>query len=135
MDTKDNENSPICTINIVPFVDITLVILIIFIITTPLMNYKIKINLPQSQQSSQTHFKNSSFLKITITNEGRLYLNGQTSSLSIIIDYAKNLKLKNPKVAAHIAADSQTPHGVVIEIIDSLKTLGLSEFNMIVNKK
>jgi biopolymer transport protein ExbD len=128
----DNDE-PISAINIVPFVDIILVVLIIFMVTTPLiMNPSIAVNLPKSGTGDDTA---PSELSISITADGALALNGKPSDEQAINAYAQELAAKRPDVQAIISADKDTPHGRVVGIIDAVKSGGVKKFAITIDKK
>jgi len=128
----DNDD-PISDINIVPFVDIILVVLIIFMVTTPLiMNPSIAVNLPKSGTGDDTA---PSELSIAIRADGGLALNGKPSDESAINAYAQELAIKRPDVQAIISADKDVPHGRVVGIIDAVKSGGVKKFAITIDKK
>ena len=128
----DNDE-PIAAINIVPFVDIILVVLIIFMVTTPMMlNPSIAVNLPKSGTGDDTA---PSELTIAIKADGSLALNGKPSDEAAINTYAQDLAVKRPDVQAIISADKDVPHGKVVGIIDAVKSGGVKKFAITIDKK
>lgn len=126
-------DEPIADINIVPFVDIILVVLIIFMVTTPLiMKPSINVNLPKAGTGDET---TPSELSIAITADGSLQLNGKPADEGSISTYAKDLAVKKPDVQAIISADKETPHGKVVSIIDAVKGGGVKKFAITIDKK
>lgn len=123
----------IAEINIVPFVDIILVVLIIFMVTTPLiMKPSINVNLPKAGSGDDT---TPSELSIGITADGGLSLNGNPSTEEAITAYAKDLAVKKPDVQAIISADKDVPHGRVVTAIDAVKSGGVKKFAITIDKK
>src|ERR1700722_17178554 len=103
----DNDE-PIADINIVPFVDIILVVLIIFMVTTPfIMKPSINVNLPKAGSGEDT---TPSELTISITADGKVALNGKSSDEASITTYSKDLAAKKPEVQAIISADREVTH-------------------------
>src|SRR3954468_5864252 len=91
----DNDE-PIADINIVPFVDIILVVLIIFMVTTPfIMKPSININLPKAGSGDDT---TPSELTVSISADGKVSLNGKISDEAAIGAYSKELSAKKPEV-------------------------------------
>ena len=128
-----DDDEPIAAINIVPFVDIILVVLIIFMVTTPIiMKPSINVNLPQSSSGDKTE---ASKLAISISKEGQLRLNGQVSSKEEISNYSKELLASNPNTQAVISADKDISHGDVVGIIDVIKSTGIKKFGITIDKK
>lgn len=128
----DNDE-PIADINIVPFVDIILVVLIIFMVTTPIiLKPSININLPKAGTGDETA---PSELTVTISADGQLGLNGKASDESAINNYSRELAEKRPDVQAIISADRDVPHGRVVAIIDAIKSGGVKRFAITIDKK
>lgn len=128
-----NDDEPIASINITPFVDIILVVLIIFMIATPvLMNPGIKVNLPQASSGDTT---SPSQLNISIITGGEIFINGKKSSESEIEKLTKEALAKNPDAQAIIAADREVPHGKVISVLDKVKASGIKRFAISIEKK
>lgn len=128
----DNDE-PIADINIVPFVDIILVVLIIFMVTTPfIVKPSININLPKAGTGDET---TPSELSISIAANGSLALNGKPTDEAAITAYAQELADKRPDVQAIISADKDVPHGRVVGIIDSVKGGGVKKFAITIDKK
>ncbi len=128
-----SDSQPIADINVTPFVDIILVVLIIFMVTTPIiMNPSMKINLPKAASGDDTV---PSQLNVSIQKNGELYLNGQPSTLLSLSDYVKANIAQKPDLQAIIAADADVPHGKVIEVIDAVKTNGVTKFAISIEKK
>lgn len=131
--TGGDNDEPIADINIVPFVDIILVVLIIFMVTTPfIMKPSININLPKAGSGDDT---TPSELSITISASGALSLNGKSSDEATIGAYAKDLAAKKPEVQAIISADKEVTHGRVVSIIDAVKSGGVKKFAITIDKK
>src|SRR4051812_26021874 len=128
-----DDDEPISDINIVPFVDIILVVLIIFMVTTPfIMKPSINVNLPKAGSGEDT---TPSELTITISADGSVGLNGKATTAEAIMDYAKTLAAKRPDVQAIISADKDVSHGKVVGIIDAVKSGGVKKFAITIDKK
>ena len=128
-----DDDSPIAEINIVPFVDIILVVLIIFMVTTPfIVKPSININLPKATSANESV---PSQLNISISAAGQVFLNGKASTDKNIEDYAKSTLTTQPDLQAIISADKDVPHGRVIAIIDLIKSSGIQKFAISIDKK
>lgn len=123
----------IADINVVPLVDIILVVLIIFMVTAPMiMKPSIKVNLPQAASGEQT---TQTQLNVTIAANGNLSLNGKASDSAQITAEATKALAENPDIQAVIAADRDVPHGTVVQILDLIKTVGIKKFAISIDKK
>jgi biopolymer transport protein ExbD len=116
----------ITDINVTPLVDITLVLLIIFMVTTTyIVNPSIKVDLPKAVSGSD---QARSTLALTLTKDGQLYLNGDLSDEAQVARQIATELPKNPELQAIIAADKVVAHGSVVHIIDLVKRAGVRKF-------
>ena len=126
-------DEPIAEINIVPFVDIILVILIIFMVTTPIiMKPSINVNLPKAESGDDT---TPSKLGITITKDGRILLNGEPSDEAKVKASAQEVSASKPDIQAIISADKDVAHGQVVSVIDAVKGGGVKKFAITIDKE
>jgi biopolymer transport protein ExbD len=129
----DQGDDVIAEINVVPLVDIILVVLIIFMVTAPMiMKPSISVNLPKSGAGDATK---PSKLSIVIATDGKLQLDGRTVTEEEVAAVAKEEFTKNPEVQAIIAADREVPHGKVVSILDVVKASGVKRFAISIDKK
>ena len=129
--TGDDYES-ISDINVVPLVDIVLVVLIIFMVTAPMfMKPSINVNLPKASAGDQSV---PSQLSITMTKDGRTILNGVDADEETIKAKAQEQLAKNPDIQAIISADQDVLHGKVVHIIDVVKSLGVKKFAISIEK-
>lgn len=125
----EEDHQPIAEINIIPFVDIILVILIIFMVTVPfIIKTGLFLDLPKASSSKalpDIKYK----LHITINTAGQVLLNGTFMEGERIKeklkDYIKDMNLKETQ--ALISADKNVLHGKVISVINIVKSLGLKK--------
>lgn len=128
-----DSNEAIADINVVPLVDIILVVLIIFMVTAPMfMKPTINVNLPKAASGDQTA---PSKLNIALTADGRINLNGSFVSEEEVRAKAVEEVTKNTEVQAIISADKDVPHGKVVGVLDIVKSVGVKKFAISIDKK
>ena len=116
----------IVDINVTPLVDITLVLLIIFMVTASyIVSPAIKVDLPKAASGTD---QAKTTLALTLMKDGGLYLNGQRSNDQAVVAYIRTELPKNPDLQAIIAADRVVPHGDVVHVIDLVKRAGVHRF-------
>lgn len=127
------EKEPISSINIIPFVDIILVVLITFMIATPyVIKHGIPLNLPKAGSGSKV---SPSSFHVTLNKKGLLFLNGKKTSEQELLKKAKKQLKKDPMVQAVISADKDIPHGAVVKMIDLIRSTGILRFAITTDKK
>lgn len=128
-----SDSEQISEINIVPFVDIILVVLIIFMVTAPLIiQPSIKVDLPKSATGTKTA---PSPLNITVNRAGVVRINNKKVSIRRITPTIRSLRKKNPQLKAVISADKATALQKVITVIDRVKMAGVTRFAISTSKK
>ena len=128
-----NQLDGINDINITPFVDVVLVLLVIFMVTAPMMVKDVLgLQLPKTT-SSETQSLNT--LAIAITKTGQYLLNGELLTIEQLSERAVNARTKGADVQAVISADIEARHGDVIRAIDVVKTAGIENFAIQVEKE
>jgi biopolymer transport protein ExbD len=119
-------------INVTPLVDITLVLLIIFMVTTTyIVNPSIKVDLPKAASGTE---QTKTTLGLTLMKDGALYLNGERTNDAGVVKYIGETLPKNPDLQAIIAADRVVPHGEVVHVIDLVKRSGVRRFAINVDR-
>ncbi|MCG5056189.1 MAG: biopolymer transporter ExbD [Myxococcales bacterium] len=116
----------ITDINVTPLVDIVLVLLIVFMVTTTyIVNPSIKVDLPKAATGSET---TKTSLSLSLDKDGKLYLNGQPAAEAAVTTFIGSELPKNPELQAVIAADKVVAHGDVVHLIDLVKRAGVRRF-------
>jgi len=129
-----NDVETIAEINIVPLVDIVLVVLIIFMVAAPLvMQPKIDISLPKS--SSTDTDKSKKPLKIVVGGKGEIFVGSKSLSLDELRTESQTQVKMNPEVSALLVADKSVTLEMVTSIIDAVKSQGLKKIAFSIQKK
>lgn len=129
----DKDEGAISDINVVPLVDIILVVLIIFMVTAPMiMKPSISVNLPKAASGESTE---KTPFTITLAGDGKIFLNSKEIDLAGILAAAKAEILKNPEVQAVISADKEVAHGKVVSVMDTIKQGGVKKFAISIDKQ
>lgn len=128
-----SEDDAIAEINVVPLVDIILVVLIIFMVTAPLvLKPVIDINLPKAASGEQSA---PTPLNIAIGRDGAISLNGQPSTLADVTAFAARMVKDKPDTAAILQADKSVTLEMLTGIIDVVKSAGIKKVAFSIEKK
>lgn len=117
-------------INVTPFVDVMLVLLIIFMVTAPLLQQGIDVNLPKAKGKDMPP---ENRLNIVIKKNGDLYLNDNKISMTEMITKLKAMSKHNPDV--FLKADKDVSYGLVVEIMGEIKDSGIEKIGMVTEPK
>jgi biopolymer transport protein ExbD len=128
-----SDDEPIAAINVVPLVDIILVVLIIFMVTAPLvLKPTIDINLPKASSGDASA---PTPLNIAVSRDGAISLNGQTSTLADVTAYASKIAQEKPDTAAILQADRSVTLETLTSVIDVVKSAGIKKVAFSIEKK
>lgn len=126
MGAKASGTDTIADINMVPLIDIILVVLIIFMVTAPAMiKPSVKVTLPEASSADET---TPSLLNVAITADGQVLVNNEEVDEVGAKDIARTEVERNPDVQAVVIADIGVPYGDVIRVLDWVKSQGVKEF-------
>lgn len=121
--------SALSEINMIPLIDIMLVLLIIFMITAPMMHSGIEVNLPRAETRT---FPAEERMIITITKDRKIYIENKPVNLQNLEDRLKEYFYGKEKKVAFIKGDKTIPYGFVISVIDRAKKAGAENVGLIV---
>lgn len=130
---NDSDDSTFASINVTPFVDVVLVLLIIFMITAPaLMKDILEIRLPKTQSGDGQILQT---LGVAINRDGNILLNGTITDDENLKRIVSETLAKNTSAQAIISADVDVSYGRVVKVIDLLKSSGLEKFAVQIEKE
>lgn len=133
--SSSNDNGgTIAEINVIPLVDIILVVLIIFMVAAPLvMQPKIDINLPKAANAKEERDKNS--MRVVLGKKGEIFVNNNPVSIEGLTDAAKNALAAKPNTTALLVADKESTLAMVTELVDAVKSGGITKVAFSIQKK
>ena len=122
--SQDGDAKPMAEINMIPLIDVMLVLLVIFMITAPLMSSSLKLELPTSDaaQPSDT----PQFIAVAISPEGELYLGEEKLDAGTFSERLADAARRSPDIEVQLRADKRTPYGQVATLIGRVQKAGLN---------
>lgn len=126
LQNHDNENI-ISDINIVPLVDIMLVLLITFMMVSTMVDFSaIHVELPKAATAEDAKDKS---ISIVISKDGDYFISGEpVSTIDSLKLSIENQKMQNPNIQVVISADKRVSHGQVIEVLDLIRRLKIAKY-------
>ncbi|NOX34289.1 MAG: protein TolR [Deltaproteobacteria bacterium] len=116
-------------INVTPFVDVMLVLLIIFMVTAPMMVQGVDVDLPKA--TSKALKGSEERLIISIDDNLKVFINEQVVSVEFLTDKLGAILENFDKKNVYLRADKKVPYGVVINVISKIKKAGVDSLGMI----
>lgn len=115
-------------INITPFVDVMLVLLVIFMVTAPLLQQGIDVNLPRAKGKELSPAER---VIITIKKDGRIYVNKTRTDINKL----KSKFAVKTNRDVFLKADKDVPYGLVVEVMGELRAIGIEKLGMVTESK
>jgi biopolymer transport protein ExbD/biopolymer transport protein TolR len=133
--TRDEGKKVNSDINVTPMVDVMLVLLIIFMVVTPMLNNKVNVELPQAAAAVVMEDANKEdSVIVAVTRDGKTFLGGdQITADSIGPKISALLENKTDK-RVYFRGDQRANYGRVMEAIDGIRAAGVSQLGMIAEK-
>ncbi len=133
---KNRRRKPMGEINVVPYIDVTLVLLIIFMITTPLLQTGVDVDLPQAE-SAEVPQKNDPPIVISIKEDGTYYFGvlGEQDQEQIspedVEERVAAVRGNKPETQVLIEADKGVDYGTVVSVMAGLKNAGVPKVGLL----
>ncbi len=129
MQFGSNNDQLLSDINVTPFVDVMLVLLIIFMVTAPMMVQGVDVDLPAA--SSKALKSSEDRLIISIDNESQVFINEQIVSVEFLTQKLDAILENFDKKDVYLKADKRVSYGVVVNVISKIKKAGIDTLGMI----
>ena len=126
-------NLPQAEINMVPLIDVMLVLLVIFIVTAPLLTHSVKIDLPQA--SSQPDQTKPDHIELSIDGKGDLFWNGDAMPRDELDAHLAQASHKQPQPELHLRADKTTQYQTIAEVMSAAARAGVTKIGFVTEPK
>ena len=129
----------VAEINVVPYIDVMLVLLIIFMITTPLLEQGVKVDLPQAEQGEQVEQEKQTPIQVTVDKDGRYYFDfetyrseeGKPEDAERLLALTRVALEKAPDAPVVVRGDKAVPYQAVIDAMALLQQAGAKKVGLI----
>lgn len=123
---------PINDINLTSLIDVTLVVLIIFMLVAPIIDHGIGINLPKASKQTTSEAEK---ITVSISKENKIYLDNATIDIKNLALRLSQIKTATPQIAAVIRADQDLEYKHIITILDTVKQSGIDNISLAIEGK
>jgi biopolymer transport protein TolR len=124
-----SQHSTLSQINVVPLVDVMLVLLVIFMVTAPILQQGVQIDLPQAKAAALTGEEDQ--LVVAIDKKGTVFLNDREITLQELGPKLEAVARLKPDKQVFLRADRSVPYGEVVQVMAAVKTAGVQSLGMI----
>jgi len=127
--SKSGDSQPMAEINMIPLIDVMLVLLVIFIVTAPLLTHSVRIDLPKA--ASKPNITRTENIQLGIKADGSIYWNGESVNTAQLAERMTAASTFDPQPEVHIRADRTTEYQKVAEVMSTAAKAGLVKIGFI----
>ncbi len=127
--SENDAGRPMAEINMIPLIDVMLVLLIIFIVTAPLLTHSIKINLPTA--TTQTNLEKPDTVTLSIDAIGNLFWNDKNITDAQLQVNLADASRRNPQPELHLRAEKTTQYQKLAEVMAAARNAGMVKIGFI----
>ncbi len=125
----DDDAAPMSEINVTPFVDVMLVLLIIFMVAAPMMTAGVPVDLPRSAAPRVAN--PSPPVVLTVTRDGAVHIGEERIDEAALPARLAALKAENAELAVHVRGDRAVPYGAVLRVMGWVSAAGIARVSLI----
>jgi biopolymer transport protein ExbD len=129
--SSNNAGGPMASINVTPLVDVMLVLLIIFMITTPLMRHKIEVKLPNAALKKKPEPLKRPPVTVTIKSDGSIYWNDDPVDQAMLDSRLATTAQLVPQPELDVRGDKTTRYGTIWSVVRTAKDNGMAKVGFI----
>jgi biopolymer transport protein TolR len=120
---------PVSEINVTPFVDVMLVLLVVFMVTAPMMTVAVPVDLPKTQANTVNQDKEP--LVVSIDAEGRVYLQDKAIRSGDLVSKLRAITGANPEARIFVRGDRQIAYGKIMEVMGAISSAGFKKVALV----
>lgn len=133
---KSGKRKPVAEINVVPYIDVMLVLLIIFMVTAPMLTQGVEVELPRASTEPLPVEDDRENLIVSINAEQQVFLelgeeDPQPIELSEVNNFVAEIIRRNPNTAVLVRGDRSVPYGRVVELMVLLQSAGVGNVGLV----
>ncbi|MDI1301165.1 MAG: biopolymer transporter ExbD [bacterium] len=125
---QQGNSAPMAEINMVPLIDVMLVLLVIFMVTAPLMTHAVKVDLPVAASAA---VKPAEKIDLALDSQGRFFWNAQLLSREQVFIRLQEQGMRAPDTELHLHVDKNTRYEVVADVMSQAAKSGLGKIGFV----
>ena len=129
MGGRDDNRGIMAEINVTPLVDVMLVLLVIFMVTAPMMQQGVQVNLPKADANAMTPPENT--VMVTVDNNGKIFINKDEIPAGDLRSRLTTMFASRTKKEVFLKADAVVPYGEVVKTMADIKGAGIERLGMV----
>ncbi len=125
----DDHDEPMAEMNVIPLVDVMLVLLVVFIVTAPVITHSVTLDLPKA--SSERQAEDPESVTLSLDGEGQLYLDDKSVSEARLESVLVQARRDNDELVVYLRADESVPYRLVARAMARVKTAGIERLGFV----
>ncbi len=122
-------------INVTPLVDVMLVLLIIFMVVTPMLSNKVSVTLAPAQNAVRMpNASKTNAITVSVSRDGRVFLGNKIVSPDVLTDQVRSQLKKKLNKTVYVRADARAQYGDVVQVVDAVRAAGVDRLGLITQK-
>jgi biopolymer transport protein TolR len=135
MSRKNNRRRPMSDINVVPYIDVMLVLLIVFMVTAPMLMQGVKVELPKAA-ATPVGKQDDEPLIVSVKADGSYFINlgkdkEKSQSLNVVQDKVSKILRRKPETSVLVWGDTSVPYGSVVALMTALQSAGAASVGLV----
>ncbi|MCL7751862.1 biopolymer transporter ExbD [Guyparkeria hydrothermalis] len=125
----DDHDEPMAEMNVIPLVDVMLVLLVVFIVAAPVITHSVTLDLPKA--SSERQDEDPEAVTLSLDSQGQLYLDDKPVSQDRLKSVLIQARRDNDELVVYLRADESVPYRLVARAMASVKTAGIERLGFV----
>lgn len=126
---RARRHTPLAEINVTPFVDVMLVLLIVFMVTAPLLTVGVPVELPKTEAAQL--IDRDEPLIVSVDAQGKIYLQETERTLESLIATLNAVRSERPDAVVYVRGDRGIPYGEVMSVMGALVASGITKLSLV----
>jgi biopolymer transport protein ExbD/biopolymer transport protein TolR len=123
-------------INVTPMVDVMLVLLVIFMVVTPMLQKGVSVDMAKTDNPSQMHDADKEdALLVAVTNEGKIWFGTEKVTADLLTEKVKDRLANKTDKRVFIKADARAKYGWVVEVVDNIRSAGVDQVGLLTEQR
>lgn len=128
----DSDDSVLADINVTPLVDVMLVLLIIFMIATPMLHQGIEVTLPEMESPASLAVRDEDPMILTVAQDDLVYIKDEPVATGLLIDRLLPMLELRDYEAVFVKGDAEVPYGRIVDVLDVLERADIHRVSLVV---
>ena len=128
----DTDDSVLADINVTPLVDVMLVLLIIFMIATPMLHQGVEVTLPEMESPASLAIRDEDPMILTIARNDLVYIKDEPVATALLVDRLLPMLELRDYEAVFVKGDEDVPYGRIIDVLDVLERADIHRVSLVV---